>query len=57
MTPIDQVRPTQPGNWVRKPDERLKRREKDQNREKPGQNRNDRPDRGEKPDHQVDELA
>ena len=57
MTPIDQVRPTQPGNWVRRPESKHKRRDHEKGREKPGQSRNDRPDPGDKPDHQVDELA
>lgn len=59
MTPIEQIRPSLPGNWTRRPDGRGKpeksvpgARDKDKKRSE------DRP--GDKPDdreHHVDELA
>lgn len=60
MTPIEQVRPTQPGNWTRRPEERKRRGpgsapgkdHKDDRR--PDSDRRD--DSGER-EHIVDELA
>jgi hypothetical protein len=57
MTPIDQVRPTQPGNWVRRPEEKRKRRESEKPGGNPDRKRNDRPGKDDRRDHQVDELA
>jgi hypothetical protein len=57
MTPIDQIRPTQPGNWVRRPEEKRKRRESEKPGEKPDRKRSDRRGTDDRRDHQVDELA
>jgi hypothetical protein len=57
MTPIEQVRPTQPGNWVRRPEEKRKRPESEKPREKHDRDRKDRPGPDDRGDHQVDELA
>jgi hypothetical protein len=57
MTPIDQIKPMQPGNWVRRPEEKRKRRDNEQSREKPTDNRNNRPGKNDRRDHQVDDLV
>ena len=57
MTPIDQVRPAQAGNWVRRPEEKRKRREPPQDRDRNPKKDPERGTPGEHPDHIVDELA
>jgi hypothetical protein len=60
MTPIEQVKPSQPGNWTRRPESRNKRgtdavkdknpRDKNRSGGNPGEQPGDR-------EHIVDELA
>lgn len=61
MSPIEQVRPTLPGNTIRRPDGRNKRRVDEAQRDRkqndgrgPGADRDERPGSSE---HIVDELA
>ena len=57
MSPIDEVRPAQAANWVRRPDERRKRRDQAAERRNDPKKDTDRAPKGEPPDHIVDELA
>lgn len=61
MSPIEQVRPAQPGNWVRRPEERKKRGDADKGRARaPQDKQRSGRDPGKGPDgheHIVDELA
>lgn len=60
MTPIEEVRPTQPANWTRRPEARV-RRSPDEGREKPRKDNNRSGGRDghdpDRPEHIVDELA
>ena len=59
MTPIEQVRPTQPGNWTRRPEERKRRGGNDahdRNRKDEDRPRDRKDDDGGR-EHIVDELA
>lgn len=61
MTPIEQVRPPTPGNWVRRPDSRVRRDSPAPDRKRREQ-KQDRDGRGSGPapdghEHIVDELA
>jgi hypothetical protein len=59
MTPIEQVRPTQPGNWTRRPEERKRQRNGPERAPDKEPRDQDRPggDRDDDPGHIVDELA
>lgn len=50
MTPIEQVRPTQPGNWIRRPESRNKRGRPEQPPEHDDSNKN-------RPGHDPDEAT
>lgn len=61
MTPIEEVRPTQPSNWTRRPESRIRKGGTEPRRERgdKDKNRSGR-DPGRDPDgreHIVDELA
>ncbi len=61
MSPIEQVKPALPGNWVRRPEPKV-RRPGGKNEERPGGGDAHRPDSGpgDSPgerEHIVDELA
>lgn len=59
MTPIDQVRPTLPGNLTRRPDARIRRAEQEQQKKPHGKTpragQND--PRSDTPAAHIDELA
>jgi hypothetical protein len=57
VTPIEQIRPLPPANWVRRVDEKRKRQDKPPGQQ-PGQQQERKPgEPGERPEHSVDELA
>lgn len=61
MTPIEEVKPTQPSNWTRRPEGRIRRNGPTPARDRDGRDRN-RPEQGSGKDpddreHIVDELA
>jgi hypothetical protein len=57
VTPIEQIRPLPPANWVLRVEEKRKRQDKASGRE-PGPQKDHKPgDPGERPEHSVDELA
>lgn len=58
MTPVDQITPVTPGNWVRRPED--KRRKNDPERRGPRKPNPPERDQGSDPDdrpHIIDELA
>ena len=58
MTPIEQVRPSQPGNWVRRPEGRKKRGNEPRTKQpKDKQGPQPAPGDGSGREHIVDELA
>ena len=60
MSPIEQVKPAQPGNWVRRPEGRNKRSGTDPAREKAQKDKQrsgPNPGDGSGREHIVDELA
>jgi hypothetical protein len=57
VTPIEHIRPTQPGNWTRRPDSRRKKRDPDAGRNRPAKENGRREERPERRDHIVDEKV
>ena len=61
MSPIEQVRPTQPGNWTRRPENRNKRGGPGNGKDKDSTEKNRSGERPEEDpgarEHIVDELA